>query len=176
MPRESINPTWWDINTAVRVIPGNKSIFQQQPLIIMRSIADKNFLVFFALWICPNFVAPGLLVKPSLDLQGVKKEKVVFLLLVGWKRKQTFGFWKLRGLNFFFNCGDLLERAQICEHRWFHAELASPGCPRSLLAPRRWKILSALPSGCSEPQKSLRSSTGTREFGICVSTRNLSCF
>lgn len=91
MCSQSINPTCWDINAAVRVIHGNKSIFQQQPLVIMRSIADKNFLMFFALWICPYFIAPCLLVKRSLDLQGVKNKR-----FYSWQGEKGNKPWILR--------------------------------------------------------------------------------
>lgn len=75
--RTKLIPTFWDINTSMRIMDGNKSILQEQPLVIMRAIADEHLFVFPTIWSRSNFVTASFLIKCSFYLE--KKKLTIFL-------------------------------------------------------------------------------------------------
>lgn len=70
-------PTFWHINTGVRIMDGNESVVQKQPLVIMRAIADEHLFMCPTAWSCSNFVTASFLIKCCFYLE--RKSVQVFL-------------------------------------------------------------------------------------------------
>lgn len=54
----------------MRIAKGNKAILQEQPLVVMGTVADEHLLVLPTARGCSNLIAPGLLVECCFYLQG----------------------------------------------------------------------------------------------------------
>ena len=56
-------PTFRDINTSVRIADADKSVLQEQAVVIVGAIADENLLVFATACSRSNFVTASFLIK-----------------------------------------------------------------------------------------------------------------
>lgn len=77
----------------MRVAEGNEAILQQQPLVVMRAVADEHLLVLSTTRSCSNFITTSLLIKCCfyLDMRTVIQQIQVWSKCTGvWLCRKAF--------------------------------------------------------------------------------------